>query len=109
MREGRGRWQGGNRRRDGGDEEQYEEEDGMSVGQEESCQGMIGKIKDGGVKTFSFIAGEGASQLARLSSTGHYSSFNRSVSDSQHKSLHPKMAVCVRACVWRESGCVCMW
>lgn len=40
MREGRGRWQGGNRRRDGGDEEQYEEEDGMSVGQEESCQGM---------------------------------------------------------------------
>lgn len=62
-----------------------------------------------GVKTFSFIAGEGASQLARLSSTGHYSSFNRSVSDSQHKSLHSKMAlgVAVCVCVWRES--VCMW
>lgn len=43
----------------------------MSVGHEESCQGMIEKIKDGGVKTFSFIAGEGASQLARLSSAGH--------------------------------------
>lgn len=67
----------------------------MSVGQEASCQGMIEKIKDGGVKTFSFIAGEGASQLARLSGTGHYSSFNRSVSDSQHKSLLSKMALCV--------------
>lgn len=39
------------------------------MGQERSCQGMIEKIKDGRVKTFSFIAGEGASQLARLSST----------------------------------------
>lgn len=65
----------------------------MSVRQEGSCQEMIEKIKDGGLKTFSFIAGEGASQLARLSSTGHYSSFNRSVSDSHHKSLHSKMAL----------------
>lgn len=85
----------------------------MSVGQEGSCQGVIEEIKDGGLKTFSFIAGEGASQLARLSSTGLYSSFNRSVSDSQHKSLHSKMALCVSVrvcvCVWRESGCVCMW
>ncbi len=80
----------------------------MSVGQEGSCQGVIEEIKDGGVKTFSFIAGEGGSQLARLSSTGLYSSFNRSVSDSQHKSLHSKMALCLTVCVWRESGCVCM-
>lgn len=71
----------------------------MSVGQEKSCQGMIEKIKDGGVKMFSFIAGEGARQLARLSSSGHYSSFNRSVSDSQHKSLHSKMALCIGVCV----------
>lgn len=67
----------------------------MSVGQQASCQGMTEHIKDGGVKMFSLIAGEGASQLARLSSTEHYSSFNRSVSDSQHKSLHSKMCVCV--------------
>lgn len=71
----------------------------MSVGQEESCQGMIEKIKDRRVKTFSFIAGEGASQLARLSSTELYTSFNRSVSDSHHKSLHSKMALCISACV----------
>lgn len=52
---------------------------------------------------FSFIAGEGASQLARLSSPGHYSSFNRSVSDSQHKSLHSKICVCV--CGVRADAC----
>lgn len=34
-------------RGDGGDEERCEEEDGVSAGQEESCQGMIEKIKDG--------------------------------------------------------------
>lgn len=101
------RGEGGGR---GGDEDKYDEEDAMSGGQEESCQGVIEKIKDGGVKTLSFIAGEGASQLARLSSTGLYSSFNRSVSDSQHKSLHYKMALCARVCVCvlRGSGCVCM-
>lgn len=83
----------------GGDEDEYEEEDATSGGQGESCQRVIEKIKDGGMKTLSFIAGEGASQLARLSSTELYSSFNRSVSDSQHKSLHYKMALCVRVCV----------
>lgn len=30
-----------------------------SVGQEESCRGVIEEIKDGGVKTFSFIAAWG--------------------------------------------------
>lgn len=89
MYEGREEEEGRGRVVDGGDEE-----DGMSVGQEASCQGMSEKIKDGGEKTFSFIAGEGASQLARLSSAGHYSSFSRSVSDSQHKSLHSKAAPC---------------
>lgn len=93
-----------------GDEDEYEEEDAASGGQGESCQGVIEKIKDGGMKTLSFIAGEGATQLARLSSTELYSSFNRSVSDSQHKSLHYKMAHCVCESVcWRESGCACMW
>lgn len=91
----------GGTREDGNDEEQHEEEDGC--GTREELSGNDWKIKDGGVKTFSFIAGEGVSQLARLSSTGHYSSFNRSVSDSQHKSLHPTVRACERA-----SGCVCM-
>lgn len=68
-------------------------EDGMSVGQEGSCQKVIATIKDGVVKTFSFIAGEGASQLARLSSSGHSSSLNGFASDSRHKSAQSKMAL----------------
>lgn len=63
--------------------------------EEESCQGVMEGIKAGGVKTFSFIAGEGARQLARLSSVGLYSSFNGSVSDSQHKSQLAKTPECV--------------
>lgn len=66
------------------------------------------------MQTFSFIAGEGASQLARLSGTGHSSSFSGSASDSQHKPLHSRMALRVAACVFggvcvSEGGCVCMW
>lgn len=68
--------------------------------QTEAVRLMIEKRKDGKrVKTFSFIAGEGARQLARLSSARHYSSFNGSVSDSQHKSLHSKTVVCVSVLV----------
>lgn len=73
---------------DGGDEE---EGNGMSVGQEGSCQGLMEKLKDAGMQTFSFIAGEWVSQLARLSSTGLSFSFSWSVSDSQHKSVRSEM------------------
>lgn len=55
-----------NMRGDGGDEDEYEEEDGTSVGQEESCHGVIEKIKDGGVKTFSFIAAEGGWSISTV-------------------------------------------
>lgn len=68
-------------------------ENGMSVGQEGGCQKVIATIKDGVVKTFSFIAGEGARQLARLSSSGHSSLLNGSASDSRHKSALSKMAL----------------
>lgn len=56
---------------------------------------------------FSFIAGVGASQLARLSSIGLHSLFSSSVSDSQHKPLHYKMALYVRVCMCGVSASAC--
>lgn len=61
--------------------------------QERSCQRVSEKIKDWGGGAFSFIAGEGAGQLSRLSNTGHSSSVSGFVSDSLHKSLHSMMAL----------------